>query len=421
MPTYTYKGRDASGSVVQGEMESADSGTIANQLLKDYITPISIALKQAKANSGANISKAATSDAPVNLLKINIFPEKIQTIDLMMFSRQMYTMLKAGIPIITALNGLQESTANRRFAGIIGELKQSLNNGVQLSAAIAEHEALFSTFYVNMIKVGESTGMLETIFSRLADHLAFEKFMGDQIKAGLRYPSFVIIAMGLAIVIVNIFVIPTFAKFFASSGAELPLMTQILLGFSHFMVTCWPYLLVGFAGIYWAVKTYINTKTGRYKWDKAKLKLPIAGTIINKATMGRFARSSALSSKSGVPMTVGLKLVAKTTDNDYIQEKIEQICEGVERGESLLINAKRTGAFNPIVLQMIAVGEETGALDDLLQEIADMYEQEVEYEIKALGAKIEPILIVVIGALVLVLALGIFLPIWDMGKVTIHK
>lgn len=407
MPYFSYKGRDSKGALVQGVLESADSSTLANQLFSLNITPIEI--------------KAQATSAAGKNLSISLFDEKIETIDVMLFSRQMYTLLKAGIPIMNAFNGLESSTQNKAFASVIASLRQSLASGRELSNALSQHPKVFSNFYISMIRVGESTGMLETVFLRLFDHLEFERFMRDQIKAALRYPTFVVIAMGIAIVVVNLFVIPAFAKVFQGFGAELPLMTKILLAFSNFMVASWPYLIAGIIGAVWLFRTYTASGSGQYNWDSFKLKTPIAGKIIHKATMARFARSFALASKSGVPITSGLKLVAQTTDNVYIASQVEKMREGVERGESILRTATNAGVFNPIVLQMIAVGEESGSLDDLMEEIADMYQREVEYEIKTLGAQIEPVLIVFLGVMVLILALGIFLPIWDLGKVAMNK
>ena len=407
MPFFAYKGRDSKGALVQGILEGADSNALANQLLNLNITPIDI-----QSRSNPTRSKSTS---------INLFEEKIETIDVMLFSRQMYTLLKAGIPIMNALNGLKASTSNQAFAKVVEEIRESLGSGRELSTALAQHPQVFSSFYINMVRVGETTGMLEAVFLRLFEHLEFERFMRDQIKSALRYPIFVVSAMGVAIVIVNLFVIPAFAKVFAGFGAELPLMTQVLLAFSNFMVAAWPYLLVGGIAAALLFRSYTATGIGKYNWDKFKLNIPIAGKIIHKATMARFARSFALANKIGVPIVNGLKLVAQTADNDYIAQKIEQMREGVERGESILRTASNTGVFNPIVLQMIAVGEESGALDDLMQEVADMYQRDVEYEIKTLGAQIEPILIVFLGVMVLILALGIFLPIWDLGKVALHK
>ena len=407
MPFFNYKGRDSSGALVQGVLEGQDSSSLASQLFSRSITPI-------------EIQAQAASPTPKNI-SIHLFEEKIETIDVMLFSRQMYTLLKAGIPILQALNGLQASTQNKAFAEVIGDIRENLGSGHELSSALEQHPKVFSNFYVNMVRVGETTGMLDTIFLRLFDHLEFERFMHDQIKSALRYPVFVVIAMAIAIVVVNLFVVPAFAKVFQSFGAELPILTRGLLNFSRFMVAAWPFLLIAVFGGMFLFRSYTATSAGKFNWDSFKLKTPLAGKIIHKATMARFARSFALASKSGVPITSGLKLVAQTADNDFISSKIEQMREGVERGESILRTASNSGVFNPIVLQMIAVGEESGALDDLMQEVADMYQRDVEYEIKTLGAQIEPILIVFLGVMVLILALGIFLPIWDLGNIALHK
>ncbi len=406
MPFFTYKGRSSNGALVQGVQEAADSGALATVLMNAGTTPIEISATTApKASGGLD----------------NLFEEKITTVDMMMFSRQMYTLLKAGIPIMNALTGLQASTVNKKLAGVIGAIRQSLDSGRELSVAMREHPKVFSPFYLSMVRVGEGTGLLETVFMRMFDHLEFEKFMRDQVKAALRYPSFVLTAMAVAIVVINMFVIPAFAKVFKGFGAELPLMTRILIGFSDFMVANWPFLLLLFIGMIFGFKSWVATKAGKYQWDKIKLGIPIAGKIVQKATLARFARSFALASKSGVPIVQAMTLISETVDNDYIADKVNQMRSGIERGESVLRTASNAGVFTPIVLQMIAVGEESGALDDLMQEIADMYQREVEYELKTLGAQIEPIMIVFLGILVLVLALGIFLPIWDLGKAAMGK
>jgi len=256
---------------------------------------------------------------------------------------------------------------------------------------------------------------------RLYEHLEFEKDMRERIKSAVRYPMFVVVAMAVALVIVNLFVIPAFAKVFAGFHTELPLMTRILMGFSDFMVNSWPFLLALLIGAVVAFRAWINTVEGRYKWDRLKLHLPIAGEIIMKGTLSRFSRSLALSFKSGIPIVQALNTVGMVVDNEYMRSKIEQMRDGVERGESILRTANATGVFNATVLQMIAVGEETGDMDGLMFEVAGMYEREVEYEIKNLSANIEPIMIVALGVLVLILALGIFLPMWDLGKAALHN
>jgi MSHA biogenesis protein MshG len=338
----------------------------------------------------------------------------------MLFSRQMYTLLKAGVPIMRALVGLQESTTNKTFANVIREIRESLDAGRELSPSLARQPRIFTPFYVSMIRVGEMTGQLEEVFLRMFHHLEFEKFMREQVKSAIRYPSFVIATMAVAILVINLFVIPAFARVYKGFNAQLPFMTQLLIDFSNFTVAWWPVILIGVIGAVFGFRWWTNTPAGSLTWDEWKLKIPIAGKIVLKATLSRFARSFALASRSGVPVVQALTTVAQTVDNDFVARKVEKMREGVERGESVLRTAIGAGVFTPVVLQMIAVGEESGSVDDMMQEVAELYQREVEYELKTLSSQIEPILIICLAVLVLILALGVFLPIWDLGKAMIR-
>ncbi len=410
MPFFAYKGRNAKGDLQQGVLEGADSGAVADQLFGIGITPLDITATRRAVSSGDQES-----------WRERLFEKKVTSMDVQLFSRQLYTLLKSGVPIMRGLAGLQESAISKSFGRVIKDLRESLDSGRELSAAMRRHPDVFSNFYLSMVRVGEMTGRLEEVFLRLFDHLEFDRDMKERVKAATRYPSFVLIAMGLAMVVVNIFVIPQFVKVFASFHAELPLMTRILIATSNFMVAYWPALLVAILGAVFGWRAYLHTPAGRLWWDRVKLRVPVAGKIILKGTMSRFARSFALSMKSGVPMVQALTVVSQTVDNAYLASRVEGMRDGVERGESILRTATAAAVFTPIVLQMIAVGEETGSLDELMDEIAQMYEREVDYELKTLSAQIEPIMIVFLGAMVLVLALGIFLPIWDLGKAAIQK
>ncbi len=410
MPYFAYKGRNARGEMMQGVLEGADSSAVANQLFTTGITPVEI-LEAKKPVVAANKDGVVAA----------FMERKVTSMDVQMFSRQLYTLLKSGVPIMRGLAGLQESCTSKSFARVIGDLRESLDSGRELSSAMRRHPEIFDNFYLSMVRVGEMTGRLEDVFLRLFDHLEFDREMRQRVKAALRYPMFVVIAMIGAIAIVNVFVIPQFQKVFDSFHTELPLVTRMLVGFSKFTVNYWP-LIIGIVVVtVFAVRSWVATEKGRYEWDRRKLGLPIAGKIILKGTMARFARSFALASRSGVPIVQGLTTVSQTVDNAYLCARIEQMRDGVERGESILRTAKAAGVFTPIVLQMISVGEETGSLDELMDEIAQMYEREVDYELKTLGAQIEPILIVFLGIMVTILALGIFLPIWDLGKAAMNK
>lgn len=408
MPFFAYKGRDGRGEPVQGILEGADSGAVAGQLFGLGIVPLEI--------------QPSAPPREKNELFERIFGgEKVSTTEVLLYSRQMYTLLKAGVPIMGALKGLEDSADNKRFSGVVRDVRESLDTGRELSVSLARHPEVFSQFYTSMVGVGEQTGRLEEVFLRLFEHLEFEKFMREQIKAALRYPSFVLATMGVAIIVINIFVIPAFAKVYKGFKTELPMMTKVLIGFSNFMAENWYFLLAAAIGAVFAFRWWTGTPSGRMRWDRMKLRIPIVGPIVLKATLARFARSFSMAFRSGVPVTNALAMVAGTVDNVFVADRISRMREGVERGESILRTARDARVFTPIVLQMIAVGEESGALDDMTSEIADLYQREVEYEIKNLSAQIEPVLIITLGVMVLILALGVFLPIWDLGNAALGK
>ncbi len=404
MAYFAYKGRNARGELVTGVIEDNDSGAVADQLFKTGIAPVEIALTAAP-SSARRDSWLARLTAP-----------RITLDDRLLFSRQMYTLLKSGVPIMRALSGLQESAKSVTMAKVIQDLRASLDSGRDLNSSMRRHPEVFSQFFVSMVRVGEMSGSLEEIFLRLFNHLEFEKEMRERVQQALRYPVFVLVAMAVALVIINLFVIPAFSKLFAGLKAELPPITQMLIGFSNFTVHYWPLLLGLTVAAVMGFRVYVATPGGRYSWDKLKLRLPLAGSIIEKVTLARFARSFSISLKSGMSMVQTLAVLSQVVDNAYIAQRIEQMRDGVERGESVLRTARTTGVFTPVVLQMMAVGEETGELDDLMREVADMYQREIDYELKGLSANIEPIMITFLGVLVLILALGVFLPIWDLGR-----
>ena len=405
MSNFAFKGRNGRGELVEGIVDAVTPDAVAAQLMAGGVVPVSI----------EPTSEAVSAAGGSNWLEA-LLAKPITMEDALVLTRQMYTLQKAGVPILRSLAGLEASTTHPGVVSLLQDVRASLDQGRELATAFGRHPAVFSPFFIAMTRVGELTGKLTEVFQRLASHLEFELDIRARIKQALRYPIMVIIAMAIALIIINVFVLPKFADVFAHFKAQLPLMTRILLGFSAWTLKWWPMVVASGIGAALAWRNWIATPGGRYAWDRFKLRLPIAGDIVLKATLARFARSFALASSSGVPISQALTVVAQTVDNAYIGARIEQMRDGVERGESISRCATATGVFTPIVLQMIAVGEETGELDTLMTEIAQMYERETDYAIKGLSSAIEPILLAVIGALVLVLALGVFLPLWNLGQ-----
>ena len=404
MAQFAYQGRNARGELVRGVLEGASSGAVADQLFSTGITPVHID----EAQPGAAAPRPGG-------LQLSFGEPRVELADLMLLSRQMHTLLKSGVPIIRALAGLHETAQNPTLARVVGEVRESLESGRELSASLRAHPKVFPAFMVSMVRVGELTGRLDEVFLRLYEFFAFEKKMREDIRAALRYPTIVIGALAVAMFIVNIFVIPAFAKMFASFRAELPLMTRLLIAVSDAFVAWWPLMIAGLVGAALGLRFYLGTGRGRYAWDWLKLRLPVIGPLVHKATLARFSRSFALAGRSGVPIVQALALVAEVVDNAFLEARILQMRDGIERGESILRTAVAAGVFDPVVLQMVAVGEETGEIDALMGEIADMYEREVSIEVEGLTAKLEPVLLVLMGVLVLILALGVFLPMWDMA------
>ncbi|MFN4350053.1 MAG: type II secretion system F family protein [Hylemonella sp.] len=407
MPIYAWRGRNNLGELIQGELEAMSEDAVADQLLSLGLVPVQI--------------QAALETTSSESWWDHLKRRAIAIEDVLIFSRQMYTLNKAGVPILRAFAGLEASAEKPAMVDVLRDVRGSLDQGRDMATSLARHPKVFGPFYVAMVRVGEMTGRLTEVFLRLAEHLEFERDVRARIKQALRYPTFVIVAMLIAMVIINLFVLPVFAKVFAGFNTQLPLITRGLLGFSTWTITWWPVLLALGAGAGVMVRSYLNTPQGRYNWDRRKLNLPVVGPIILKSTLARFARSFALSSQSGVPLVQALTVVAQTVDNAYIGARVEQMRDGIERGESISRCAAATGVFTPVVLQMMTVGEETGELDSLLFEIAEMYERDTDYAIKGLSTAIEPILLAFIGVLVLLLALGVFLPLWNLGQAAMGR
>ena len=400
MAQFSYKARNANGELTSGTVEASDSSVVAQILAGRSFIPLEIVETKTRVKTESS--------------GINFFTPAIKLDDLVIFARQMYSLAKSGIPILRAVKGLADTTGSKRMALALQDVALQLERGRTLSSAMNQHKQVFSQLFISIVHVGENTGKLDDAFLQLSFYLEREQETRKQIKAATRYPLFVIFAIVIAMIIMNLVVIPIFADMFTSLGAELPLMTQILLATSHFFVTKWHIMLIGVGALIYFLRRYLQTPKGQYQWDRNKLRLPVVGTIFERTLLGRFSRSFSMMLVAGVPMTAALNLVAEAVNNSYMADRIITMRKSIEKGENLSRVAASSKLFTPLVLQMINVGEETGRVDELLTEVAEFYEREVDYDLKSLTAKIEPILIAIVAVMVLVLALGIFTPMWDM-------
>ncbi|GEA62331.1 type II secretion system F family protein [Vibrio comitans] len=400
MATFRYQGRNLEGQKVNGLVDAATQELAAEALIEKGIIPIS--LRTGKSSDKGNFDWKAMFTPAV--------PLEVYVI----FCRQMYSLTKAGIPLLRAIRGLTTDATNKQLKQALEEVGNELTNGRSLSASMQLHSNVFSPLFVSMISVGESTGRLDKALLQLSNYYEQELETRKRIKTAMRYPILVLGFITLAMFVLNIKVIPQFASMFSRFGVDLPLPTRILIGTSNFFVEYWTLVIAVMAGALFAFQAWISRAEGREKWDKMRLRFPIVGDIVNRAQLARFSRTFSLMLQSGVPLNNALALSAESMDNKYLEARLLEMKSAIEAGSAISGAAKNTGIFTPLVEQMISVGEETGRIDELLIEVADFYDREVDYDLKTLTARIEPILLVIVAGMVLILALGIFLPMWGM-------
>ncbi|MBI4689882.1 MAG: type II secretion system F family protein [Nitrospirae bacterium] len=397
MPAYVYKVRTQAGEVVSGVLNAPTPDAVAEQLFSKGYIPIKI-----------EAGEVSPADKGWQLF------DRIKAEDLIVFSRQLATLVTAGISFIRGLDTLLEQTRNKRLRIIIEAIRKDVEGGSSFSDALAKFSSVFSPLYVSMVKVGEEAGVLDDILERLASLLEHEAATKARLKAATRYPTIVVVAITIAFFVLTTFVVPKFASMYEASKVVLPLPTRILIFINKAIRTYWPLLIAVAAGIFFMIKSYISSAPGRWNWDKLKLRIPVIGSVVEKTVMSRFARIFSTLYRSGIPMLHTLDIVSGTLGNVIIARAVEVVKESVREGKGLAQPMASTMVFPPMVTQMVAVGEETGALDDMLIKVSDYYDLEVEYAIKNLSTTLEPILMVFLAGIILFLALGIFLPIWDM-------
>ncbi|MCX7647528.1 MAG: type II secretion system F family protein [Elusimicrobiales bacterium] len=392
---FTYKAKDSKGKVVEGDIEASSQFDAISKLKSQKLSVINISQTKKKKLKGGKVSSK----------------------DIVIFSRQLSTLVSSGVPIIQSLSILESQAENKNFAQVIATIKKDIEGGLSISDAMAKHPKVFSELYVSMIRAGELGGILDTILDRLSSYLESAAALRDKVKSALMYPM---IVGGIAVVItvfLIIFVIPIFKNIFQGFGAELPLITRIVIGASDFMKYNIIYILLALGGVFYGVKRYIKTEKGRMKFDSIILKLPVFGIILKKVAIAKFSRTLGTLIKSGVPILQGLETVAKTSGNKVIEEIILGSMKSIREGGKISEPLKKNDVFPSMVVQMIAVGEETGSLDNMLFKIADFYDQEVDSAVKGLTSMIEPLVMVFMGTVIGFIVIAMFIPMFQMGEI----
>ena len=405
MPTFRYKIRDKHSRASTGTIEGESKESVASHFKKMGYTPTLIEV------------------ARPGLKKFNPFEKffrRVNLDELIVFTQQLMTLQRAGVPILVSLESIRAQSNNRYFRKVIEEISHDVEAGRGLSDSMSRFGNIFSEVYINMIRSGEAAGILDNVLERLSGLLEHEQDIRMKIKQATRYPFLVIISISIAFPLAVMFIIPKFTALFARFDAELPLPTRMLLNLNFILVHYWMVVVIGVAVLIFAFRRFINSKAGRTIWDSIKLKLPIFGRLITNISMSRFSRMTSVLSASGIPIISTLEIVKEAIGNRIIASSVENIIDGVEEGKGLADPMKASSLFPSIVVQMVKIGEETGKIDDLLLRVSDYYDARVDYTVKNLTVLIEPILIFILGIMVLILALAIFMPMWNLISLFRH-
>lgn len=397
MPLFSYKVRDKEGQVISGTLEGTDVSSVIEKLDNYGYVPITIReIKTAGPGGGG--------------FDIGRFFERVKPVDLINFTRQFVTLHRAGLPLLSAIGALQGQTRSKPLAKALDAIRKDLMGGAALSAAMAKYPRVFGDLYVNSIWAGETGGVLDEILDRLVLLLEHERKLKSDVGSAMRYPMMLMGAFVVAIVVLSAFVLPKFMTLLTTVGGKMPLPTLILMRFTDFMANYWYVLVLLAAGVGVLFYMFIRTGPGRLWWDRLKFRLPIFGPIIYKMALSRFARMFETLDRTGLPILRSLGLVSKTVGNVYMAAAIDRLAESVRRGRGLAAPMREIGVFPPMVVQMVATGEESGALDDMLRQVSDYYDSEVEYAVKNLTGMIEPIMIGIMGIGAVFLIIAILMP-----------
>jgi len=395
MPLYEYTAKNSSGQIMKGQLDAPSKDDVVNHIRKNRMILVSV------------------REAPKSI-NLSFGGKRITTRDTVIFTRQFATMINAGLPLVQSLNILAQQTENKALKDVTRTVVYDVEAGNTLADALGKHPKAFSDLYVNMVAAGEAGGILDTILLRLATFLEKNDALIRKVKGALVYPGVILTVAAAAIAILLIFVIPTFQSMFASVGMELPLPTRIVIGASDVLLSYWWAMIGVMIALAFAFRAYYRTDGGRRRIDQALLSSPVIGDMLRKSAVSRFTRTLGTLISSGVSILDGLEITAKTAGNRVIHDAVMESRQSIAGGETIAAPLEKSKVFPPMVISMIAVGEQTGGLDEMLAKIADFYDEEVDVAVSALLSLMEPVMIVVLGVIVGGMVVAMYLPIFDM-------
>ncbi len=399
---FEYKVRDKSGKVLSGEIEGSSQSAVARALREKGFTPLKIDEQQVSA-----LNKE---------IHLPGFKSRVKQKDVTVFSRQLATMVNSGLTLVRALTVLEAQTESPVLAGVIGDVRRKVEGGTSLSESLAVHPKTFNDLYVSMVRAGEAGGALDETLNRLADTLEAQMKLRSQVKSAMAYPIVVMFLVVFIVVAMLVFIVPIFQKMYQDLGGELPLPTQMLINISSAIKALWWVIIIVVVGGVVGFRRWIATDSGRHAWDAFKLRVPVVGGLVQKISISRFARTLSVLSRTGVPVLQALEIVAITSGNSMVADAVSEVQASVKRGESISGPLEKHEVFPPMVTHMVSVGEETGAIDAMLEKVADFYDSEVEDTVNALTSLIEPILIIVMGVAVGGILISLYLPMFNIAN-----
>ncbi len=398
--TYTYKVRDKQGKIVQGSLDADSTTLVANKLRQMGYVPLAIDKKTVGLKTELKIPGTGRP--------------KLK--DIAIFSRQFAVMIDSGLSLLRALHILGEQTENKVLAGVVGEVRQDVEKGTALSQALGRHPKTFSRLYVSMVRSGETGGNLDSVLVELADTIEKQVELRQKVKSAMTYPVAVLCLVGLIVTAMLIFIVPTFKGIYGDLGGTLPLPTRVLLLVSSLMVKALPLVVLAMVGVVFAFKRWIESEKGRGIWDRFKLRVPVFGKLARLIALTRFSKTLAALLRSGVPILESLEITADAVGNTVVSKAVKDVQEGVKQGEPIAKRLEDHPVFPPMVVQMLAVGEETGAVDTMLEKVGDFYERETEATVDALTSLLEPLLIAVLGGAVGSMVVALYMPMFNIIK-----